>query len=450
VRAGRILLRILPIVFSPSFLSSEFTLTAACSRGKVSASTPAIMRTLAVLLLGGVLGGAAQVARAADEFAYYLHLVAPAVLVASGELSPYLLDAVPPIAGEVRSQPQRLVSGETAFWGPFVSAAATASTQIFAGQPTAVIWLSTGRAGAMIDCAEITVSFTRVMPSTVTPLATATTLTSLFPPRDGGLVDPQRIALPIAAGVSRALAVGQGLAFTVAVRHACADGDARTITLDFDGASRDSRLAFPDDADPEDCSTAIDSDQPDQDGDGIGDVCDNCPSVANADQIDSDDDGRGDACSECLPGGSVPPSCTCVEADCDDDGDQCTIDSCREDDGCANAPIRGFDGIRCRLAAAGAILEGASEAEIVLALQRPRSPLIRGLARASRGVDRLETAVFLRKPARVLKRAVRKLSRSLDRVQRVVDRRRGAGIAEPVADDLTGQVGTALDLIRTL
>ncbi|GMU20319.1 MAG: hypothetical protein AMXMBFR13_04160 [Phycisphaerae bacterium] len=36
--------------------------------------------------------------------------------------------------------------------------------------------------------------------------------------------------------------------------------------------------------------------QPDNDGDGIGNACDNCPLIPNADQIDSDADGMGDVC----------------------------------------------------------------------------------------------------------------------------------------------------------
>ena len=38
------------------------------------------------------------------------------------------------------------------------------------------------------------------------------------------------------------------------------------------------------------------TDQADDDGDGIGEVCDNCPGVANSDQADSDGDGAGDIC----------------------------------------------------------------------------------------------------------------------------------------------------------
>jgi hypothetical protein len=34
----------------------------------------------------------------------------------------------------------------------------------------------------------------------------------------------------------------------------------------------------------------------DEDGDGVGDSCDNCPAVGNADQSDLDGDGVGDAC----------------------------------------------------------------------------------------------------------------------------------------------------------
>ena len=47
---------------------------------------------------------------------------------------------------------------------------------------------------------------------------------------------------------------------------------------------------------PATCSSLLAADQ---DGDGVGDSCDNCPSTANPTQKDSDRDGVGDACDNC-------------------------------------------------------------------------------------------------------------------------------------------------------
>jgi hypothetical protein len=46
-------------------------------------------------------------------------------------------------------------------------------------------------------------------------------------------------------------------------------------------------------------ATAVDSQRPDQDRDGVPDAVDNCPTTANADQSDADGDGIGDACDQC-------------------------------------------------------------------------------------------------------------------------------------------------------
>lgn len=69
-----------------------------------------------------------------------------------------------------------------------------------------------------------------------------------------------------------------------------------------------------------------DSTEPDGDGDGVIDACDNCAQTSNASQADGDGDGVGDACDACpatAPGALIGSNgCTPdVRFDFDDDGD---------------------------------------------------------------------------------------------------------------------------------
>src|SRR6185436_3429137 len=99
-----------------------------------------------------------------------------------------------------------------------------------------------------------------------------------------------------------------------------------------------------------------DSGHGDQDGDGVGNPCDNCPTVANSAQADADADGIGDACDTCVDvdgdglgdpsfAGKLCPTDNCprianpgqADADADGRGDAC--------DPCASDPDSDNDGV---------------------------------------------------------------------------------------------------------
>jgi hypothetical protein len=123
-------------------------------------------------------------------------------------------------------------------------------------------------------------------------------------------------------------------------------GDACDDDSDGDGIGNES----------DNCPSAINADQADFDGDGQGDACDddddgdtiadgadNCAFVANADQTDSDSDGIGDACDPDLDGDgvlNVIDNCVAAanadQADLDGDGEGDACDADWDGDGIEN------------------------------------------------------------------------------------------------------------------
>ena len=139
----------------------------------------------------------------------------------------------------------------------------------------------------------------------------------------------------------------------------CVNGACMKLLLE--GPCDDQNLDTTDDA----CNqgTCVGLPDPDRDGvanSGYGEVCtggktkgcnDNCPTTPNPDQADSNGDGVGDGCA-CVPNcagkqcGSDGCGGSCGTCD---DGNACTVDSCKPDGTCIAEP--GNDGAACEVLA---------------------------------------------------------------------------------------------------
>jgi len=86
----------------------------------------------------------------------------------------------------------------------------------------------------------------------------------------------------------------------IAVDQPDTDGDGLPDPCDDD----DDDDTIPDESD--NCPLVSNTDQTDTDEDTVGDACDNCPDIANTDQTDSDGDGIGDACDDDDDNDTIP------------------------------------------------------------------------------------------------------------------------------------------------
>jgi hypothetical protein len=392
-------------------------------------------------------------ARATDDLSRYLSL---------DPTNGRVLTPFAPGGTNAREEATTASEGETVIFGPFSGDPASEPSRLGVGPVSFALFLATGASG-MADCAEVAIMLAKV-PATGAPttLVTAHFPTSLVP--KVSLVDPVAGLAPMnGSRTARTLAVGDRLAFTIAVTNHCTDG-AHSVRLLYDATDRASRLAFtddcpgvddPDQTDTDDdgigdacdvCPAIPDSVQLDRDGDGIGDLCDDCPDVADADQTDADGDGIGSACDACPDGagpGGEAAGCPCRDADCDDD-DPCTVDTCGDDVGCGHDALADFPFVECRILFLRDVVR--ADGEIDPKLKQPTSPLRRALKQAGRSVLRAERS--RRIGGRSYPRRAADLARRLQIfVARVLDAERSGRLPAALHDRLVILAGEAIDAI---
>ena len=265
------------------------------------------MSSIRVSLVSLVLLAASLLGAHPVEAQPVLHLRRAATPIGfpSGGSTVLTLDPSTPTRTDDRTIGNQVPPAGSAAWGPFVTAPFETSTALPEDDASVIVWLTTGRAGAMFDCGEVTAELRRETAQGPIPVATGTLTTTLLPAGGGGLDEPT--VVPFTPSQPVTIEAGEALSLVVRVANRCGDLAGRTVILRYDSVGQDSRVAFLDN-----CPGVPNPDQGDRDGNGLGDACDdgdedgvvdaldNCPDDPNPDQVDGDGDGLGDVCDPCF------------------------------------------------------------------------------------------------------------------------------------------------------
>jgi hypothetical protein len=373
---------------------------------------PRLLLVVVLTLLASVTLSGLAIDR---EGVLYLTREPGQILLAGLNLSDLSLRPAVPTRQTERELAQGVPFQSERSFGPFFSAASEGPSTIDVENAQVEVYLTTGSQGLMQCCAEVTATLARERPASTSVLAERTIITSLGPKRPDGSDTPVVIAMPVEATAGlRALENGDGISLLVSVRNRCQDQDRRNLTLRYDGQLFASRVRFL--AEPLDPATSAD-----EDDDGVVTPCDNCPVAPNPNQADGNFNGIGDVCEPCTFESPVPAFCTCIDSVCEDE-DPCTVDSCRDGEGCQADSLAGLEGLTCRVDFLARQVNQASPPDVTPRLTRRRSPLRRTAAKAGRAVLKLSRAIQRDKPSNKVGRKLAKVGKVLTSFEAKVDK----------------------------